>query len=435
MYKEDFITNNLAGASLQVGFHEAGWGTIYAFCYDSNSNSRCDIGSSTEHGPGWRWQWGWENFWGINSGGTYSSVISGPYGSGGGNPPSVRWRTTRMFVDFVNNKLYYYIQTQFAVEVAKSGWIPIKEQRGVNANLNFGANSAQNPEKWNAFMVNVDSDMGSVESPTVAGYPKGSYLNTSTGIADACPINTYCTDLVQAKACPTGTYQPGAVATACTTCPGGAQSTPNLARACGANKNSACTATESTTLAGSNGPGVITDGNHQWSSHTGAQVSDSWVRIDMESSKSIRGGMIWHRQDCCPERTNGYKIWIGDSNTYNGAGNVNCFTATTLDHTYYPFVSSFVCNGVGRYLFFHLPSANYLSLTEIEIYPSLPYTGTAIDICGCPAGKYFTAGGCQDCPVGSYTSSGGALSCTPCPQYSYTPSTGSTACTQCSAHV
>jgi hypothetical protein len=156
--------------------------------------------------------------------------------------------------------------------------------------------------------------------------------------------------------------------------------TMNLARSCGASNNSACTATSSSLEAsltkfaatfGNDGK-ISTVANTDFV-HTSTEANP-WWRVDMSTSKSVVGGKLVHRQDCCQSRMDGFKIWIGNSSTYNGAGNVNCYTHTGTSHTTSPYVTLFSCNGNGQYVFLHLSKTEAMNFDELEVYPLITTT-------------------------------------------------------------
>lgn len=396
IFRRPQLTSTMAGVSLEVNFHQSGWGNNYRFC-DPNGDSYCDD-SAAEHGPGFSIQWNTANIGCHNS--LAANSISTPGVATYAWPSNMHWRGMIMYVDFQNNKQYLFMRNVYPV---RGSYFKYGECWGLGANIDWSTNNGRTPSRW-SLLQRVESDGGSMEGQQTVAFPAGAFLDTSTGVAGPCPINTFCPTLVDSTACPSGTYQPGTAASACTTCPGGGQSTPNLARACGANKNAACTLTASTDCCAISiaviNDGVYKGGVHGNTYHTNT-ACDQWIRVDMESSKSVRGGTYFLRQDGSQSRSDGFKVWIGDSTTYNGAGNTNCYTQTTNDHHYYPHAVSFQCIGTGRYFFLHGPKCDHLSVTELEVFPALSYTGNAVDICGCPPGAYLSGGGCVYCSAGA----------------------------------
>jgi hypothetical protein len=61
-----------------------------------------------------------------------------------------------------------------------------------------------------------------------------------------------------------------------------------------------------------------------------------WIRIDMNTSPDVGSGQIWNRghdtPGCCEARLDGFEIWIGDSPTFNGLNNINCYTLVHRNH-------------------------------------------------------------------------------------------------------
>jgi hypothetical protein len=160
----------------------------------------------------------------------------------------------------------------------------------------------------------------------------------------------------------------------------------NLARACGANEQQACTASQSTTVAGLVAS-IATDGSYDNAtySHTdgaagsgpipicgsGLDSMTPWWMVDLGSTRTIGGGKIWIRSDCpldCVSRIDGFQVWVGSSSSvYNAAGNTKCYTATTTGH-YQTYTHSFGCDAFGRYLYVILTSGKCLMMREVEVY-------------------------------------------------------------------
>ncbi len=153
----------------------------------------------------------------------------------------------------------------------------------------------------------------------------------------------------------------------------------NLARTCGADSNQDCAATQSSTAAWLGmDASVVVDGCKSeednpstdlfYGSHTGTD-NYPWLRIDLATSRSVGSGQVWNRPGNNAIRLDGFQVWIGNSLTYNGAGNTNCYTATTTPHNSFPYLHYFPCVGVGRYFFVSLPrTGTCLHLREVEIY-------------------------------------------------------------------
>jgi hypothetical protein len=105
--------------------------------------------------------------------------------------------------------------------------------------------------------------------------------------------------------------------------------------------------------------------------NTGTDTMTPWWRVDFGYTASIGGGTIWGRTDCCLDRLNGFQIWVGNSGSaFNAIGNTNCYTATTIEHQWSPYLHSFDCAANGRYLFVVLTNGQCLAMREIEIYPA-----------------------------------------------------------------
>ncbi len=150
----------------------------------------------------------------------------------------------------------------------------------------------------------------------------------------------------------------------------------NLARSCGLARDQQCSTAVSSTYAYLPGPpSWVNDGNRAGTSYISTNLAvNNWWRVDFGIPQTTVGGTIWNRGDCCPERLDGFKLWIGNNLTYNGQGNSNCYTATSKQHDVHPFTHVFSCYGRGRYFFVHLPSNNFLSLAEVEVLDSGEFT-------------------------------------------------------------
>ena len=141
----------------------------------------------------------------------------------------------------------------------------------------------------------------------------------------------------------------------------------NLTRSCGRDNNEQCSTAQSSTAYQWGGPSdVVNDGRLDSFSHTELD-QNPWWRVDFGMTKLIERGTIWNRFGGSEWRLDGFKIWIGDSPTYDGQGNTNCYTATTSAHDAYPYTHSFECTGLGRYFFVHLPKTEFLNMREVEV--------------------------------------------------------------------
>ncbi|XP_059356799.1 fucolectin-like [Carassius carassius] len=101
-------------------------------------------------------------------------------------------------------------------------------------------------------------------------------------------------------------------------------------------------------------------------SHTGNELSP-WWRLDLLDSYYIYKVTVTNRGDCCPERTTGVEIRIGNSLENNGNNNPRCGVTSS-----FPVGSSvsFSCGGMeGRYVNMYIPNIQaVLSLCEVEVY-------------------------------------------------------------------
>ncbi|XP_059356791.1 fucolectin-7-like [Carassius carassius] len=92
-----------------------------------------------------------------------------------------------------------------------------------------------------------------------------------------------------------------------------------------------------------------------------------WWRLDLLDSYKIYKVTVTNRADCCPERTTGVEIRIGNSLENNGNNNPRCGVTSS-----FPAGSSvsFSCGGMeGRYVNMYIPNIQaVLSLCEVEVY-------------------------------------------------------------------
>jgi hypothetical protein len=110
------------------------------------------------------------------------------------------------------------------------------------------------------------------------------------------------------------------------------------------------------------------DGNINSLTLTNIQFNP-WFRFDLTNETSIGGGRIIG-QSGAESRIDLFKIWVGNnSTTYDGIGNVNCYSHTSFEHRIFPNPAIFTCLSLGRYVYVHLPRTDYLSFQEMEIYP------------------------------------------------------------------
>jgi DNA-binding beta-propeller fold protein YncE len=164
----------------------------------------------------------------------------------------------------------------------------------------------------------------------------------------------------------------------------------NLARSCGPDFSQDCTATQSSValwlgmdadvaVDGSKTEETVASTDLFYGTHTNTD-NYPWIRIDMATSRSIGSGQIWNRPDSNAPRLDGFQVWVGDSPSYNGPNNINCYTATTTPHNAFPYLHYFPCVGTGRYLFVCIPrSGTWLHVREIEVYPPCSNSQSAVE--------------------------------------------------------
>jgi hypothetical protein len=145
----------------------------------------------------------------------------------------------------------------------------------------------------------------------------------------------------------------------------------NLARSCGSDGSSACTASQSSTYRSSMQASMAVDGN-QTSAFSCSQTNcqtEPWWRIDFNSTKKVRGGTVWNRRDSFAEKLDGFQVWIGNGSTIY-SGNRLCYSATNIPVSFFAstFSLSFDCVGIGKYLYISVPRYECLSICEVEVY-------------------------------------------------------------------
>ncbi|XP_078584680.1 myeloperoxidase-like [Branchiostoma floridae x Branchiostoma japonicum] len=120
------------------------------------------------------------------------------------------------------------------------------------------------------------------------------------------------------------------------------------------------------------------DGNTDGDFHSGSCTHTNrpgnrrpWWRVDLGTAQAIGNVVVFNRQDCCSERLNNFQVHVGDSPRV--AFNPQCggnhavtggLAEITVD-----------CGGLtGRYVGILLPSSQYLSLCEVQVYAAPPPT-------------------------------------------------------------
>jgi len=136
------------------------------------------------------------------------------------------------------------------------------------------------------------------------------------------------------------------------------------------------TASQSSTAYGENvgGAAKAVDGNTYsvWTgnssnsvTHTNQQ-SNPWWKVDLEGLYDISKINIYNRTACCPERLNGAKVYVGNTNSENPNDYTEVGTLTSSST-----VQTFdgLSNKIGQFVLIYLPGNNkILSLAEVEVY-------------------------------------------------------------------
>ncbi|KAI8501946.1 hypothetical protein Bbelb_203580 [Branchiostoma belcheri] len=90
-----------------------------------------------------------------------------------------------------------------------------------------------------------------------------------------------------------------------------------------------------------------------------------WWHVDLGRSQAIGSVVVFNRQDCCPERLNNFRVYVGDSPTVTSnpqCGGNHAVTSGQQNITV-------DCGGrSGRYVGISLPTYEYLTLCEVLVY-------------------------------------------------------------------
>ncbi|XP_070767436.1 uncharacterized protein [Enoplosus armatus] len=129
------------------------------------------------------------------------------------------------------------------------------------------------------------------------------------------------------------------------------------------------------------------DGNRDSAFHSGscthsAETTNPWWRVDLLEPYVITSISITNRADCCPERINGAKIYIGNSLVDDGIKNpvVGVISELPAGNS---FTLTFTNRVEGRYVIVLLPgSQRVLTLCEVEVYGYRAPTGENLALQG-----------------------------------------------------
>ncbi|XP_033101159.1 fucolectin-5-like [Anneissia japonica] len=119
-------------------------------------------------------------------------------------------------------------------------------------------------------------------------------------------------------------------------------------------------------------PGRAVDGNTDTNygkkscSHTQKGVNNWWM-VDLGRSYRIAYVRIYNREDCCKERLAGAQVRVGPN--FNGMlTNTECGTPITDAEINAGDVIDRVCSINGQYVSISLPTDNYLTLCEVQVF-------------------------------------------------------------------
>ena len=143
--------------------------------------------------------------------------------------------------------------------------------------------------------------------------------------------------------------------------------------------------------------------------------SGDWVTIDLGVSTAVASFSITNRQDCCQERANGFRAFVGNSPDF--AQNAQCDPSVMpTSMLQAPYQASFPCLLTGRYATISAINNNALNIAEISVLaanscPVRSATG-AQQVAGsnCVAGAGYLAVCAYQCLQGYTQVSGAATS-------------------------
>ena len=248
------------------------------------------------------------------------------------------------------------------------------------------------------------SGYGAVSASNLCGQcPAGTYSYVG-GICYACPPGSANAAAGSSACTPCAlNFFSGSNATACTSCPTGSVTTGMSFTACVAAPGYTQTLTSNLPMSTAFASSVFSgypasyakDGNTGGSnSYCSSQpTAGNWWGVDFSTPRTVNGGTVWSRSDCCPDRVNDFQIWVGPTLLAAGAawssnGLTLCFT--DFNHTQ-GFASgasqSFVCAFpiVGQYAYLYRQTTDYLNFAEIT-FSELVFTA-------CPIGTYMAGTG------------------------------------------
>ena len=195
VFRLPVITRTTSFVTFEMSTPGQGWGSRYSLAYDKNNDLVIDVGS--EAGPGWWGQWSQYTKI-ISSDGSLSTQYNLVMENG-------NWYRLRFCVDLVNGVSSMYVKQ---VSGSGSSWTLIEALSEIPANIDWVADSARNPLKWNAFVMQADCNSITMEGLSTAAFNPGTYINESF-IPDICPAGFYCPSMKSKIACPTGTSPAG----------------------------------------------------------------------------------------------------------------------------------------------------------------------------------------------------------------------------------
>eukprot|EP00961_Rhodomonas_salina_P129090 1739147-Rhodomonas_salina.1 len=94
-------------------------------------------------------------------------------------------------------------------------------------------------------------------------------------------------------------------------------------------------------------------------------VPEQWVMIDLTLTRSIERFMLWVRGDCCADKMNNFKVWVGSAESCGDfAQAVQCYTHGTAQDGE---IVDAPCVAEGQYVFVSVINA-HLAFCEFKVY-------------------------------------------------------------------
>ncbi|MEX0275657.1 MAG: Ig-like domain-containing protein [Flavobacteriaceae bacterium] len=90
--------------------------------------------------------------------------------------------------------------------------------------------------------------------------------------------------------------------------------------------------------------------------------SNSWWRVDLGTESNLAAIRIFNRSDCCSNRLNGFKVYVGNTESNNPNDYIEVGTLKNLRE------QTLQIDEDARYVLIHRTQRGYLSLAEVEVF-------------------------------------------------------------------